>query len=255
MLAPNVSFGPGAYWASYEPPEPKAVSVNEMLRGTLYTGAAASLLFLLVPGLDIAVSHLFYDGRHFIGSSSPFIRGARTCFGIFFCLTCALTVIGMVVSARSSGPWLDLTFSRWLFLALCLIIGPLVVANIGLKDHWGRARPRNVIEFGGAKEFSPPLLPSDQCVHNCSFVSGEASSVYIIFFAGAFLLRRNSRRMVVLGIVLGGLSGLVRIAQGGHFLSDVVFAGVFMALTAASLQLLFETLRSAARAEILETAN
>jgi lipid A 4'-phosphatase len=226
-----------------------------MLKAVLYIGVAASVLFLLVPGLDIAVSHLFYDGRHFIGGSSPFVRSARTCFSIFFCLTCVLTVIGMVMSARSSGPWLDLTFNRWLFLALCLIIGPLVVTNIGLKDHWGRARPRSVIEFGGAKEFSPPLQPSNQCVRNCSFVSGEASSIYIIFFAGVFLLRRNSRRMVVLGIVFGSLSGLVRIAQGGHFLSDVVFAGVFMALTAASLQLLFETLQSAGRAEVLETAN
>jgi lipid A 4'-phosphatase len=61
--------------------------------------------------------------------------------------------------------------------------------------------------------------------------------------------------MVVLGMVLGSLAGLVRIAQGGHFLSDVVFAGVFMAMTAALLQLLFETIQSAGRAEFLETAN
>jgi lipid A 4'-phosphatase len=256
MLAPNVSFGLGDYSDVYEPPEPKAVSGHAVLRGALYTGVAASLLFLLVPGLDTTVSQIFYSGGgHFIGSRLEFVRSTRTCFNILFCLTCALTLVGLVGSARSSGPWLNLTFSKWLFLALCLVIGPLVVTNIGLKDHWGRARPRSVVEFGGEKAFTPPLQPSNQCIHNCSFVSGEASSVYIIFFAGAFLLRRNSRRMVVLGMVLGSLAGLVRIAQGGHFLSDVVFAGVFMALTAASLQLLFETIQSAGRAEFLETAN
>jgi lipid A 4'-phosphatase len=33
-------------------------------------------------------------------------------------------------------------------------------------------------------------------------------------------------------------------AQGGHFLSDVVFAGVLMAITAGSIQLLFDTLEA-----------
>jgi lipid A 4'-phosphatase len=80
-------------------------------------------------------------------------------------------------------------------------------------------------------------------------VSGEASSVYTVFFAGAFLLRRHSRKMIAGGIVLGSLAGLVRIAQGGHFLSDVIFAGILMALTAASLQLLFDTIQSAGHVE------
>ena len=38
--------------------------------------------------------------------------------------------------------------------------------------------------------------------------------------------------VLVIGGTIAGLSaGLVRMAQGGHFLSDVIFAGVFMALT------------------------
>jgi lipid A 4'-phosphatase len=37
----------------------------------------------------------------------------------------------------------------------------------------------------------------------------------------------------------GGLvTGLVRMAQGGHFLSEVAFAGVFMALTVLALRAL-----------------
>jgi lipid A 4'-phosphatase len=34
------------------------------------------------------------------------------------------------------------------------------------------------------------------------------------------------------GTLCGFAAGLVRISQGAHFLSDVIFAGVFMALTA-----------------------
>jgi lipid A 4'-phosphatase len=220
-----------------------------MARRTFYLGAAAVLLFLLVPDLDIAISRLFYDGGQFIGSTSPLIRALRTVFNLFFALICALTVVGLVVSARPTRSLLSLGFSQWLLLALCLIAGPLVVANVGLKDHWGRARPHTISEFGGTKVFTPPFQPSDQCVRNCSFVSGEASSVYTVFFAGAFLLRRHSRKMIAGGIVLGSLAGLVRIAQGGHFLSDVIFAGILMALTAASLQLLFDTIQSAGHVE------
>jgi lipid A 4'-phosphatase len=58
--------------------------------------------------------------------------------------------------------------------------------------------------------------------------------------------------MIALSVVLGSLAGLTRIAQGGHFLSDVVFAGVFMALTTACLQLLFDTIRATDSAEIAE---
>jgi lipid A 4'-phosphatase len=75
-------------------------------------------------------------------------------------------------------------------------------------------------------------------------VSGEASSIFIVLFAAALLFKSRSRNLVAAGIVLGSLAGLVRMAQGGHFLSDVVFAGVFMAMTAAGIQLLFEALES-----------
>jgi lipid A 4'-phosphatase len=255
MLVPNVSFGPGAaYWESDESPRERPVSAHNMLKGALYAGGAACLLFLLAPGIDTVVSSTFYGDRHFIGNSSFTVRFARDCFSAFFISACALTVVGLILSGRSKFGWLGFKFDKWLFLALCLVMGPLVVTNIGLKDHWGRARPKNVVEFGGDKIFTPPFPPATQCVHNCSFVSGEASSVYVVFFAGAFLLRRRSRKMVLLGVTMGSLAGLVRIAQGGHFLSDVIFAGVFMAATVASLQLLFEVIRRAASPDLLETA-
>lgn len=250
MWAPEVSFGPKDHWDAQEAAERPFVFAHVMIKAALWTGAVALFLFLALPGLDTAVTHLFYiDSGQFIGNSAPLFRATRTAFNVIFYLTCAATVVGLVVAGRSAGAWLGLAFNKWLFLTLCLFIGPLVVSNIGLKDHWGRARPRDVIEFGGAKAFTPVFPPSDQCDRNCSFVSGEASSIYIIFFAAAFLLRKHARRMVLLGIILGSLAGLIRVAQGGHFLSDVVFAGVFMALTAACLQLLFDTIRTADRQE------
>ena len=177
-----------------------------------------------------------------IGSRIELVSLIRFAFNVFFYLTCTITVVGLIMTARKNKPWLELTLGKWLFIALCLITGPLVVANICFKDHWGRARPRDVIEFAGSKAFTAPFPPSGQCDYNCSFVSGEASSIFIVLFAAALLSQYRSRDFVALGIVLGGLAGLMRMAQGGHFLSDVIFAGVLMAITAAGIRILFETL-------------
>jgi hypothetical protein len=39
--------------------------------------------------------------------------------------------------------------------------------------------------------------------------------------------------LMAAAIVAGGFAGLIRMGEGGHFLSDVVFAGVFMAFDVA----------------------
>jgi len=64
----------------------------------------------------------------------------------------------------------------------------------------------------------------------------------MIFFAAALLSRRRAHVLIAAGVVAGSAAGLVRMAQGGHFLSDVVFAGVAMALTAVVTFRIFEAL-------------
>ena len=104
------------------------------------------------------------------------------------------------------------------------------VTNLALKDHWGRARPKQILEFGGNKSFTPALIPSNECSRNCSFVAGEPSSTFAPFYAAAFVIPQWSLTLVIVGTVCGVVSGFVRIAQGAHFLSDVIFAGIFMML-------------------------
>ena len=219
------------------------VTAIAMLRWALIVGGIALVAFVSAPKIDLAVAHAFYLGNHqFVGKKFLLIPVIRWVFIIFFYLVCAVTLVGLVKTIRTGKAWLDLGLNKWLFVTLCLITGPLLVTNIGFKDHWGRARPRDVIEFNGTKAFSGPFPPAAQCEHNCSFVSGEASSTFIVLFAAALLFAPYSRKLVALGIVLGALTGLMRMAQGGHFLSDVIFAGVFMAITAAGLKIAFETL-------------
>jgi membrane-associated phospholipid phosphatase len=123
-----------------------------------------------------------------------------------------------------------------LFLVVCLSVGPGLLANVGFKDNWDRARPKQIVAFGGNKVFTPALLPTNQCKRNCSLVSGEASSVFAPFYATAAIAPQWAATLIVVGTAAGLSAGIVRIAQGAHFLSDVVFAGLFMGLLALALQ-------------------
>ena len=107
------------------------------------------------------------------------------------------------------------------FLFFALVLGPGLVVNYVFKENWGRARPREVVEFGGAHQYTPPLDISKECAGNCSFVSGHASGAF--FLLGMSWVYRQ-RRWFWFSLFLGGLVGFGRVLQGGHFVSDVVFA-------------------------------
>ena len=206
-------------------------------------GLLGAVLFAGFPQIDIAFSRLFHtsDGKFLL--ARPSATFVRELFGWLFLLACAAALVGfLTIAFTSRRPPLQTGFAAWLYLVLCLGIGPGLVANLLFKDQWGRARPAQIVEFGGAKQFTPALTRSDQCGHNCSFVSGEASSYFAIGFALALLSDIARRRRLFLGaLALGSLVGLIRIGAGGHFLSDVFFAAIFMAFVARGLYwLLFE---------------
>lgn len=211
----------------------------------LWLGALASFLvggtlFMLDPRIDLAVSGLFFDSHRgvFLGEST-LLEALRNVFKAVYIVALAVAVIGFVACQFIVRRFLGLDPVKWLFLCLCLVTGPGLVANLAFKDQWGRARPRHVVEFGGDKAFTPALAPSKQCDRNCSFVSGEASSIYMVFFAAGCLFPRRGRQLIVAGLAIGSIAGLIRMSQGGHFLSDVIFAGIAMAVTATALHRLF----------------
>lgn len=205
---------------------------------------------VLSPGLDLAVARMFYLGdRQFLGEGVKVVQLFRFVLLSAYVGACVAVVAGLIASRMRPRGWLSLAFSQWLFLALCLGVGPGVVANLALKDQSGRARPSQIVELGGTKHFSAAFAPSNQCLRNCSFVSGEASSMFVMFFAAACVWRRRWRALAVAGLAAGGLAGLIRMMQGAHFLTDVVFAAVFMAMTVAVIQFIFEAVAASARAD------
>ena len=210
-----------------------------MRGGTIYAALllAAAALFLLVPQLDLWTSGLFYvRGQGFVLAHWPPV--------VFVFRTIPWLARLLVLLVLGAGAWLLLVgrplwrfdLKALLFLGLSLAIGPGLLTNTVLKDHWGRARPVQVTAFGGSHLFTPAPLPANQCPTNCSFVSGHAALAFSLVAFG-FLLPtgRSRRRGIGAALAFGGLVGLVRIAQGGHFLSDVVFAGFLVFGTTALL--------------------
>jgi lipid A 4'-phosphatase len=128
-----------------------------------------------------------------------------------------------------------------LFLVLFLLLGPGLLVNTVFKDHWGRPRPADITEFGGADRFLP-FWVKGEAGHGKSFPSGHAS-VGFFLFAPFFFLRGKANKkafpFLTLGILYGLLLGLGRIIQGGHFLSDVLWAGGFTYLTGLILSYIF----------------
>ena len=125
-----------------------------------------------------------------------------------------------------------------LFLALLLLIGPGLLVNSSLKMMWGRPRPWQCQQFGGEMKFLPVGEWGTHSLPNSSFPSGHAAVAFFLMGLG-FVVSPNRkwfRRICFVGGVTYGLAmGVTRVMQGGHFVSDVLWAGAIVYFVAVAL--------------------
>ncbi len=187
--------------------------------------AVMAVIFVTQPQLDLAVSGLFYaDGQWTTWRDSLFVqilyRGVPPLGqGILLALA---VLFGLSFLRRFAS--LEPRRLGCAFLLASALIGQGLLVDQGLKNHLGRARPSQITEFGGDKRFTPAFAVSDQCSKNCSFASGHVAASAFLMGFGWLGTRRQHRRWLVASLLGAATMGLVRILQGGHFLSDVVFA-------------------------------
>lgn len=190
---------------------------------------AAVLLFRGWPGIDLAVSGLFHDpaGAAWAGSA-PAVQALRDLFWMATEVAVAVFAVLFVLSLLRRGR-AAVPARVWGFAFSAMALGPGLLVNGILKQHWHRPRPRAVVEFGGDMTFTPAWTMAGDCLGNCSFVSGETAGA--ITLALVLWLIAARRAAGGLRLALGALLGLaalaaggLRVAGGGHFLSDVVFA-------------------------------
>lgn len=185
-------------------------------------------IFLIWPEIDLWISTLFYSPEHgFIYRDNAVVLSIYELFRhapkFILPLLLIMTALSFIKGRFGLGVNQRKT---WVFLTLALLIGPGILVHLVVKEHWDRPRPRSIQEFGGHKDFIPAFIPAamiaDQPGNNKSFVSGHAAMGFYLMVL-AWVFRRRS--WLYAGLVMGFVVSFGRIIQGGHFASDVIFAG------------------------------
>jgi membrane-associated PAP2 superfamily phosphatase len=195
--------------------------------------ALAVLVFAFFPGLDLALARRFFDPA--TGTFPLQANGVATFLrdGAMWLswAIAAPSIIAVVVKLIWPNKPLLVKGRTVAFFLITVIISTGVLSNATFKGFWGRPRPSDVIEFRGPWHYKNWWDSSGECPKNCSFFSGEASTAFWTY-APAALTPPQWRPFAYAGAtIFGALTGLLRMTFGGHFLSDVVAAGLVTFLT------------------------
>ena len=198
----------------------------------LAIAVVVGVVFAVFPQLDVEIAARFYDpATHtFTAWSSDRVEQARDAATLLVTLLVApafLAVAGKLVFPQRR---MLIPGRAALFLIATLALGPGVLTNGILKGHSARMRPVDVVELGGKERFTPWWDPRGTCPENCSFVAGEASGGFWTLAPAALAPPQWRPLAYAAALVFGAAMGVLRMAAGAHFFTDVVFAGVLMYL-------------------------
>jgi lipid A 4'-phosphatase len=205
-------------------------------RVALYLIIAAALVtcgvFAAIPRLDVDIAGYFHrpEVAAVTQNLNPIFQMIRSFNNTLVVVTVALalgSIAFKVIWPR--GPMLMPARAALLIIGT-FALGPALLANGVLKTYGSRPRPMEVTEIGGTLPFVQWWDPRGACDTNCSFVSGEASSAYAMVAPAVALPPPWRIPAIGAALLYGSMIGLVRMARAGHFLSDVIFAGILTVL-------------------------
>lgn len=194
--------------------------------------AVTGVIFALFPDIELQIARPFYefiDVNHNVFSLrfyEPFawVRDSALWFSALLVAPAVAALLIKLIHPRRKMP---VSGRAVVFLISTLVLGPGLLVNVTLKGHWGRPRPVEVTQFEGTEHYVPWWDPRGECDKNCSFVSGDVAGA-IWTMAPAALAPPQWRALAYGGsLALGAVIAALRVMQGGHFVSDVIFAGVF----------------------------
>ena len=178
--------------------------------------------------LDIAISRLFFDEtlRVFPAQYSLVARHLRDVFIYTTALLAAPAFIALLLKIVLPRRRMLIAGRAALFLIATLALAPGLMANVILKENWGRPRPVEVKEFNGPERFVPWWDPRGTCEKNCSFVAGEGAGGFWTLAPAALAPPAWRPLAYAAAALFGAAAGGLRLLGGAHFFSDVAFSGV-----------------------------
>jgi len=184
------------------------------------------IVFGIYPELDLKLAALFYDpnARAFPLLHNPVADFAReAAMWIAWGLAIPALVAAITKLVRPDRPLLISGRTiAFLLITICLSVG--LLGNLGFKPYWGRPRPTQVTQFGGAMTFVPWWDP--RCGCGRSFFSGESTTAFWTIAPAALTPPAFRPLAYAAAILFGVITSVLRMAFGGHFFSDVAAGGL-----------------------------
>lgn len=187
--------------------------------------------------LDLKVAQFFFTpGMGFTYSQYPLVLASYKWTPVVGRAVLVALLLGVLLKPlmaslfrRGCASWASperlARLDRMAMIALtCAMLGPGLVIEGGFKQALCRPRPAQVTTFGGDQAFQAvPKLRGHAEPHR-SFVSSHAAAGFWLMSLGVTAGATWRRRWLAIGVVAGAAIGLGRILQGGHFLTDIIFA-------------------------------
>jgi lipid A 4'-phosphatase len=190
------------------------------------------VVFGLYPELDLKLAALFFDPqtRSFPLKASAWAAFARDA-AMWITWAMVIPALGALVIKmwRPDRPLL-ISGRAIIFLVTTLVLSSGVLSNLAFKSHWGRPRPVVVAQFDTGQfdrlDFVPWWDPRGGCARNCSFFSGEGSAAFWTIAPAALAPPAFRPLAYVAATAFGTATGVLRMAFGGHFFTDVAAAAI-----------------------------
>ena len=227
---------PSIYWNNLE-----ILNISK-LTNIIIVFLVLAIFITTGPELDVFISSLFYYGNNQFMVQSYYLVSIifrKILLPLLLIYIFVLPIISKLLPIQKIYFGYKFSFPEIFYVWLSGIITMLLVVNVFLKNMWGRARPNDILPFGGIETFTPWYKFGDSCLSNCSFISGDASVGYllVVFY---FITKKNI--YFYLAIVLGSVIGFIRIIAGGHFFSDIVFSQIIVTASILTSFVLYKKL-------------
>lgn len=201
-----------------------------IISAVLVVGTANAL-----PSYDLSVSSFFCKRTAaepedlllracagFPAAADPFFRAIRQI--LFYVPPAALVLLVLDLSRtgllRTTN---GLERARHEFYAIAAyLLGVVLIVNMILKATSGRPRPHESLPFGGDMMFVPAGDFTGACTQNCSFVSGEAAAAGWLICLLPLIGGKYRRPITIALVAISVATPFLRVAMGGHFVSDVM---------------------------------
>ncbi len=203
--------------------------IDRMLTVIVRAIVVVSFIFIAIPGMDLMVSRSVAENGAFVLAEDPLLLALRE-VGLWMpklIVWSMVVVIGLLVVLPKRYAICPL--HKPLFVLASFAAGPGLIVET-LKPLFGRARPRNLVEFGGTADFTPVWQFADECSRNCSFPSGEAAGAAATLSILVFVPAQHRRMAALILMPLLAMIAFNRVLFGGHFLSDVTLGWLLTTL-------------------------